>query len=183
MTFWYKKVMAHKRNIALTGFMGTGKSTVGRRLAAELGLKFLDIDDLIEKDAGMPIREIFKKDGEARFRRLESSVIEKLSSGAYGNGVVISTGGGAVVNPANRSLLKSWATLVCLRASVDEILRRVGDKVDRPLLSAPDKRAAVERLLGERQQAYLDADFTVETTGRGVDDIVAEIKGLIETGA
>lgn len=167
-------------NVALTGFMGTGKSTVGRRLAKELGLKFLDIDDLIEKEAGLPIKEIFRVNGEASFRRTESEVIAKLSNGLFGRGIVLSTGGGAVVDPLNRKRLKAWGALICLRASVDEILRRVGGREDRPLLSGPGKKEAVERLLAEREEAYADADFTVDTTGAEIEEVVGKIKAFLE---
>lgn len=172
--------MRHRDNIALTGFMGTGKSTVGRRLARELGLRFFDLDDLIEKEAGLPVKEIFNTHGEGRFRQMESTVIEKLSSGLFGRGIVISTGGGAVVNPVNRKMLKSWGILVCLRASVDEILKRVGGKDDRPLLSGHDKKTAVERLLRYREEAYRDSDFTVDTTGLKIEDVVEKIKGFLQ---
>lgn len=172
--------MSRGVNIALTGFMGTGKSTVGRMLARELGLKFLDIDDLIEKEAGMPVKEIFRVRGEASFRRTESEVIEKLSEGSFGDGIVLSTGGGAVVDPLNRKRLKQWGALVCLRASVDEILRRVGGRDDRPLLSGPDRRETVERLMAEREEAYSDADFTVDTTSEKIEEVVGKIKTFLK---
>ena len=172
--------MGERLNIALTGFMGTGKSTVGRRLARDLGLKFLDIDDLIEKEAGLPVKEIFRTLGEASFRRTESEVIEKLRDGSFGTGIVLSTGGGAVVDPLNRKRLRDWGVLVCLTASLDEILRRVGNRDDRPLLSGPDSRGTAERLMAERQEAYSEADFTVDTTSAKVEDVVERIKGFLE---
>jgi len=167
-------------NIALTGFMGTGKSTVGRCLARDLNLKFIDIDDLIEKEAGMPIKDIFSVKGEAVFRKIESEVIEKLSAGAFGTGIVLSTGGGAVVDPLNRNRLKSWGVLVCLTASVDELLRRVGGREDRPLLNGPDRRRRVETLLAERAGAYADSDFTVDTTAATVQEVIEKIKAFVE---
>ncbi len=159
--------------------MGTGKSTVGRRLARDLELRFLDIDDLIEKEAGMPVREIFSTLGEPSFRRTESEVIEKLLKGSFGSGIVLSTGGGAVVDPVNRKRLRQWGVLVCLTASVDEILRRVGNRDDRPLLAGPDRRGTVERLMAERSEAYSEADFTVDTTSARVEEVVDRIKGFL----
>ena len=172
--------MGQGLNIALTGFMGTGKSTVGRRLARDLGLKFLDIDDLIEKEAGMSVKEIFGTLGEASFRRTESEVIVKLRQGSFGSGIVLSTGGGAVADPVNRKRLRQWGVLVCLTASVDEILRRVGGRDDRPLLSGPDRRGTAERLLAERREAYAEADFTVDTTSAGIEEVVERIKGFLK---
>ncbi len=167
-------------NVILTGFMGTGKSTVGRRLAAELGLKFLDIDEVIEKEAGLTISAIFEKHGEHRFRELESEVIRKLTSGEFGTGYVVSTGGGAVVSEVNRRALKVWGVLVCLRASVDVILKRVGGKNDRPLLAAGDRRDAVERLIKERDGAYGDCDLTVVTDFKDVPEVVGIIKKFLK---
>ena len=167
-------------NVILTGFMGTGKSTVGRRLAAELRLKFLDVDEIIEKEAGLAIGEIFDKYGEHHFRKLESDVIRKLTSGGFGTGYVVSTGGGAVVNDANREALKGWGVLICLKASVDEILKRVGKKNDRPLLATGDRREAIERLMKERVAAYGDCDLTVVTDYRDVLEIVGIVKNFLE---
>jgi shikimate kinase len=92
------------RSIILTGFMGTGQSTVGRLLARRLGLGFIDLDELIEKEAGMPVKDIFSAFGEAGFRDLESKAVERLSSGELGADLLVSTGGGAVVREENRSL-------------------------------------------------------------------------------
>lgn len=163
-------------NIVLTGFMGTGKSAVGKKLAHELGLGFFDMDELIEKETGKPIREIFKAEGEARFREIESRVIEKLTSGEYGTGLVVSTGGGAVVDPENRRRLKGWGTLVCLKASVDAVLDRVEGNSGRPLLDRPDKREFVERLMAEREEAYAESDIMVDTTGRDIKGVVRWVK-------
>ena len=169
-------------NIVLTGFMGTGKSTVGRLLSRELGLRFMDLDELIEREAALEVKDIFEVHGEARFRELESSVIERLSSGAYGNGIIISTGGGAVLNGMNRTLLRSFGKVVCLRASVDEILKRVGERTDRPLLARPDKET-IERLLKERDNAYGDSDIAIDTTALSIEQVVKRVVAFIETSA
>lgn len=163
-------------NIALAGFMGTGKTTVGRLLAKRLGQSFLDMDELIETEAGMSISDIFSKEGEARFREIESGVIKRLTAGDFGGNLVISTGGGAVVNPANRDLFRSWGTLVCLAASIEEILKRVGDREDRPLLSGKERREAALRLFREREPAYRDCDLEVDTTARSADEVVEIIE-------
>ena len=164
------------KNIVLTGFMGTGKSSVGRRLAKELGLRFVDMDAVIEKDAGVKIKAIFAGRGEAHFRRLEKETIGKLVSGAFGDGLVVAAGGGAVVNNENRAALRKWAALVCLTASVDVLFRRVTANDDRPLLSVEDKKTEIEKIFSQRQEAYKDCDLTVDTSSIGIDDVVAEIE-------
>lgn len=167
-------------NIVLTGFMGTGKSSVGRRLAAELGLIFLDMDAVIEGETGMSVTAIFESMGEARFRGLERALIERITNGEFGDGLVASSGGGAFVDPVNRRLLKGWALVVCLKASTDEILRRVGHLTDRPLLSGPNKRDAVHELMLKRSEAYEDSDLIIDTTGVSLDKIVEEIRDVFE---
>lgn len=176
MTLDMNNDVSRQPNIVLTGFMGTGKSTVGRLLARRLGFTFLDLDELIEKEAGMPIKEIFSTHGEAHFRELESEVIKKLSSGGLGDRLVVSTGGGAVVRQENRARLKSWGRLVCLTASNEEILRRVGNRPERPLLFGPDREEKMTRLLAERREAYSDCDLEIDTTGQKPEEVVAVIQ-------
>ncbi len=173
-------------NIVLTGFMGTGKTTIGKRLAAALGLKFVDTDKLIEEEARLKVSELFSLHGEGRFREIEKGVIKKLAGGSFGNGLVVSCGGGAVIAPENRAALRSWAKVVCLKATADAILERAGNNDVRPLLNAPDKRAAVERLLKEREEAYRDCDFELDTTELGVEGavrIIREFLGHVERQA
>lgn len=167
-------------NIVLTGFMGTGKSTVGRLLARKLGHAFVDLDELVEKETGLSVSAIFASCGEERFRELEREAIARLVNGAFGNRLVVSTGGGAVVNEKNRSDLKKWGKLVCLKASPEEILKRVGAREDRPLLAGPDRLEKMERLLAARQEAYRDCDLEIETTGRRPDEVVSAICRFIE---
>ncbi len=168
-------------NIVLTGFMGTGKSAAGRSLSRGLGLKFLDIDEIIEKEAGVRISEIFANYGESYFRKLEGDVIRRLVSGEFGDGIIVSTGGGAAVSDSNRKALKGWGTLICLKASVDEILKRVGNRNDRPLLAKGDKKEAVEKLLKERESAYMECGLTIDTTSKDVDEVVGIIKDFLKT--
>lgn len=167
-------------NIVLTGFMGTGKSTVGRRLARELGLEFLDLDDIIEKETGLSISDIFSLRNEKDFRRLESEAIQRLVSGDCGLGVVLSTGGGAVVSSQNRKALRSWGRVVLLTASVDEILKRVHGSEARPLLSKDGRREAAAKLLVQREEAYKDCDLRIDTTGLDVTRVVDRIKEFLK---
>ncbi|MBI2399818.1 MAG: shikimate kinase [Deltaproteobacteria bacterium] len=169
------------RAIVLTGFMGTGKSTVGRLLAKRLGFGFLDLDELIEKEAGIPIKEIFSAHGEACFREFESRAIKRLASSELGTALVVSTGGGAVVRELNRSLLRSFGVLVCLKASPEEILRRVGNRPERPLLYGPDREDKLHALLSERQAAYMDCDLEVDTTGLRPEEVAGIIQEYLSS--
>ncbi len=167
------------RNIVITGFMGTGKSSVGRRLARALGFRFLDTDELIENETGLKISDIFQRYGEAHFRRLEKDIIQRLTSGRFGRGIVLSTGGGAVVDDTNRRLLRGWGTVVCLTASVDTILKRVEGSDERPLLEESDRRRKIEELLREREEAYRDSDLMIDTSSKTVDEVVEEIRRFL----
>ncbi len=163
--------------------MGTGKSSVGRGLAKELKLKFLDIDALIEKEAGIPIKEIFAGSGESHFRGLERDLILRLTGGEFGSGLVVSTGGGAVVDSGNRAALRGWGVLICLTASVEEIAQRVGRGRKRPLLATEDKPGDIERLLNKRLGAYKDCDLMIDTTGESVGGVVMRIKAFMKERA
>lgn len=149
-------------NVILIGFMGVGKSEVGKSLAWRLNLDYLDTDELIEKSAEMTIPEIFKKDGEERFREIEKEVIETLED--Y-DGFVISTGGGAVLREENVKMLKEIGPLVLLTASPEAIHERLKDKDDRPLLKDGDKLKKITEILEKRLPVYEKiADFTLDTT-------------------
>lgn len=164
-------------NIVLTGFMGTGKSSVGRKLADRLGLKYADTDDLVEARCGMAISEIFEKKGEAYFRTIEREVVRDVTSGE--DGLVLSTGGGAVADEENRRLFRAWGTVVCLRASVEAILKRVGSGDERPLLQGPDRRASIEELLKRREAAYRDCDLSIDTTKKAAGEVTDEIERFL----
>lgn len=164
------------KNIVLTGFMGTGKSSVGRHLAEGLGLGFVDTDDLIEERAGLTVSEIFERFGEGRFRALEREVIQGLSTQCN---LVIATGGGAIMDGENLSNLKRCGVIICLTASPDTILSRIGEGDERPLLSGLDKKRAIISLLKKRGPFYSKADFMIDTTDRQVEDVVKEIKERI----
>jgi len=155
------------------GFMGTGKSEVGRRLAQRLGRAFVDTDRLVEKRAGKRIATIFAEDGEPAFRTLERAAVAEA---AGRGGPVVAVGGGAVLDPENVRCLRAAGVLVYLTARPEIIMGRVGDGSNRPLLQG-DPRAAVARLLAERGPVYAAAaDITVDTSGRTAGEVVGEIQ-------
>lgn len=158
--------------IVLTGFMGTGKSVVGRRLAQRLALPFVDLDDAIETSADMTIPEIFASEGESGFRRREREIIAGL---ANRGSCVMATGGGAVLDPENLRNLRNGAILVCLVAEPAVILHRLRDDAGRPLLQSPDRLTRICELLEQRAAAYAQADLTIDTSAEGVEEIVDRI--------
>ncbi len=160
------------KNIVLTGFMGAGKSVVGRRLAKRLGLKVIDTDDVIEEDSGMKISDIFTRFGEAHFRELESEAVRKVSS--LENHVII-TGGGVVLKAENIENLRKKGKVVYLRASPEVIYKRVKDKTHRPLLQVPDSLEKIRELLENRAQFYASCDIELDTTNLSVEEVVSEI--------
>lgn len=167
-----------RRNVVLTGFMGTGKTTVGRVLADELGYEFVDTDALIEAEHG-PIPQIFAEHGEGTFRRLERDLAAELATRA---GLVVSTGGRMLVDPANADVLASTGDIVCLTATVDTIVQRVGPTAStRPLLAGGDVRARVAELLAERASAYARFEH-VATDGRSPRQIAGDIVTLVRRG-
>jgi shikimate kinase len=170
-----------KSNVYLIGPMGSGKTAVGRRLAAMLGKEFFDSDAEIEKRTGVDVRFIFEKEGEARFRERERDVIAALTAL---DGVVVATGGGAVLDPANRERLASTGTVVYLEASVDTQLQRTRPSRNRPLLMNDDPRAVLERLMAIRRPLYEEiADVRIDTTGRRVKTVAASVRELLDAHA
>ncbi len=158
--------------------MGSGKSTVGGRLAERLGWTFVDTDLEIESEAGMPIAEIFSRQGEARFRALERDVLERLPV----EHTVVALGGGATVPIENREILRHKGHLVLLEASAETLASRVGEAADRPLLSGTTGRDRVRRLhdlLEARRDAYGAAALRVSTDDRNVEEICDSVlRGL-----
>jgi len=152
-----------RRNIALIGFMGAGKTTVGRILAERLGLRFVETDDLVERMAGKPIPKIFEEDGEEVFRRLEAEAVREA---AGMDGVVISCGGGVVLRRENVEALKKTCVVVYLKTSPEEAYRRtLGDEC-RPLLMVEDRMKRIRELLSMREPLYeSSADIVVKTDG------------------
>lgn len=161
-----------KPNIILTGFMATGKSSVGKELAERLGYVFVDLDALIEAEAGIPIARIFATQGEERFRELESRMVEQV---ARRDASVIATGGGAIVNPRNLEALKRSGVVIALTAKPESILARVGRGEDRPMLRGGETLERIRLLLAERAPAYAKADLTVDTTEQSVEQVVGRI--------
>ncbi|KLU58579.1 shikimate dehydrogenase [Peptococcaceae bacterium CEB3] len=159
-----------RENIALIGFMATGKSSVGRRLASALNWEFIDTDEEIEKVSGLSVAEMFQRHGETRFRSEETLVLRRLGRVRH---CVIATGGGMVVNEENRRLLAERALIISLYAPLDKILERVGDRAQRPLLRGPRER--LEALWQARQSVYGQADMIVDTGELDVDGVVREI--------
>jgi shikimate kinase/3-dehydroquinate synthase len=159
-------------NIVLNGFMGTGKSVVGQEVARRLGWQFVDMDDVIASRAGKPIPRIFAEDGEPAFRQMELQVCSDLSAQ---EGLVIATGGGALVDPDNRRVMMHSSTIVCLTADPDEILRRVGDDDYRPLLNVPDPRARITELLAARREAYAAIPWQIDTTSLSVEEVAEQV--------
>jgi shikimate kinase len=149
------------KNIVLIGFMGTGKTSTGRLLASRLGRLFIDIDLKIEQEENMTVQEIFECYGEEVFRQKERSVIVKLSRLSN---TVIATGGGAVLYPPNRIRLRQNGVIICLSASVEAIVERTAWRDYRPLLNCENPEDKIVRLLAERQEAYSDADLTIDTS-------------------
>jgi shikimate kinase len=169
--------MKHPKNIFLIGPMGAGKSAVGRQLARMLHLSFMDSDEEVENRTGVDIAFIFEKEGEEGFRKREAKVVDDLSGI---DGVVLATGGGAVIDTQNRSNLGARGYVVYLKTSVDQQLQRTSRGRERPLLEAGDRRDVLEGLMAEREPLYIEiADLTVDTDGRKVNAVATEILDAI----
>jgi len=160
------------QNLALIGFMGSGKSAVGRCVAQMLGFEFLDTDQLIETQAGKSISEIFAQDGEPAFRGWERRVVEGLVGR---KAFVISTGGGLPANPENLAGLKATALVICLWASPETLLRRVQGHTHRPLLNDPDPEKKIRDLLALREPFYRQADVLINTELRSVREVAQHV--------
>ncbi len=162
-----------KRNIALIGFMGAGKSSVGRALARKLHKRYVELDTLIEKRSGKSIRDIFASQGEPAFRRLETELTAEV---AKGKNQVIACGGGAILNPQNTDNLKENSTIVYLESSLEVILQRTAGSQARPLLKNTDREGAVRKLLEMRLPLYQKAaDITIDTSDMSIDEAVQRI--------
>ena len=161
------------KNIILTGFMGVGKTSVGTRLAKDMGYAFVDTDTLIETDQKTTITEIFSTFGEPYFRDVESRIIKQALEN---EGQVLSTGGGAVIRDENRAAFKQAGIVICLFARPEVIFGRIKQETHRPLLQAPDPLAKIRELLDSREKWYRQADLMVDTSDKSVDDVISEIK-------
>lgn len=161
--------MQHHGNVILVGFMGTGKTTIGRALASKLKLDFVDMDVELEARAGKPIPLVFRDDGEPAFRRMERSLVVELSQR---RNLVIAAGGGVVLNPDNLGDFKAAGRVICLKAQPDEIIRRLAGCHHRPLLETGDKGERVRSLLAQRQPLYDAIPCQVDTTGKTPGEIL-----------
>ena len=164
-------------NIVLVGFMGTGKSTVGRVIAQKLGFHFIDTDDVIEQTSKAKISDIFAEHGEVYFRDLESQAVKSV---ALMKNQVVATGGGVVLRSSNIDLLRTGGPIFCLNATPKAIWDRVRSSRSRPLLRGPDPLKKIETLLDKRAPYYALADHQIETTGVSIDRVANEIISYIE---
>lgn len=164
-------------NIYLVGFMGTGKSAAGRNLAARLDREFVEMDARIEEQAQMTISDIFSRKGESFFRSLEQSLLEDLSRQ---NTIVVSCGGGIVVNPVNIQCMKESGTMVCLTATAESIYERIKRSTHRPLLQVADPLSRIRVLLAEREALYRQASFCVDTTPLSEAQVVDRIIAVLQ---
>ncbi len=165
------------KNIVLVGFMGAGKTAVGKTLAKLLKTKFVDLDEMIEEHESMPIAEIFATRGESYFRKAEKDIVKEAS---LFTGVVTGTGGGAVVDKENVVNLKSNGIIFYLAASPDKILERTKGHTHRPLLNVSDPKEKISELLAKRAEFYARADHRVDTDNLSVNEVAEKIISLLK---
>jgi len=157
--------------------MATGKTSVGKALAEKINKKFVDLDDLIEKRMAKKIKEIFEQNGEAYFRKLEKETLKEI---AQNQNLVIGCGGGLVVDVENLNLLKKTGLVICLSASVDEIMSRSQGTDERPLLNVDNPKARIVELLAKREPFYKQAHFMIDTTNLSIEEVVNKIIQIIK---
>ena len=168
-------------HIVLVGFMGAGKSVVGTALSERLGIEFIDVDAMVEQHVGKTVGEIFRESGEVAFRARERAAMREALAGEEPS--VIGTGGGVFVDDVMRAAVLRASRSVYLKVSPSVVMERVGqgqERKKRPLLSGPDPELAIERLMKDRESAYSQAEFHVDTCGRDVDSVVTEVLRLLE---
>jgi len=171
-----KTSLLKKMNIYLVGFMGTGKTAVGSELSKKIGWQFVDLDDLIELKEKKVIADIFAKEGEPYFRRLESRVLKEVSQETK---FVVACGGGIVINPKNIETMKETGIVICLCASPEAILKRTAGHAHRPLMNVKDPKKQIGLLLKLRAPYYAQADKTIDTSKIPVKEVVVKISKLI----
>lgn len=166
-------------HIILIGFMGCGKTSVGKRLASAMGLPFVDMDEMIVWRTGMQITKIFEEYGEAYFRKLETETLQYLAG--CQERMVISAGGGMAVQPQNQPILKKMGTVLLLEASVGTLVERLSYDDTRPILRGGDLRTKIEALQKERKAAYEQVcDEKIVTDGKNFTGIIDEIRKIVE---
>ena len=168
------------KNIVLIGFMGTGKTSVGKALAPKLGLRVVDVDTHIESQEKNKISAIFSEKGEAYFRALEKNAVQELSRET---GLVITTGGGVVLNPANLEALRERSVVIALLASPETIYERVKGSKHRPLLQKGEVRSEIDRLYQERASLYSQADLKFDTDGQTPAQVANKIFEALKEGS
>jgi len=167
--------MANQQNIFLIGLMGAGKTTIGRQLASELSLEFFDSDHEIEKRTGVTITHIFDIEGETGFRKRETAMLDELTNK---KGIVLATGGGAILKPENRQFLMSRGTTIYLYANIETLLERTSKDRNRPLLQTENPQAKLEELLEIRDPLYREtADIIIDT---GKDSVRLALKEIMD---
>ena len=168
------------KNIVLTGFMGTGKTAVGRELSRILNMKLIDIDAEIEKAEGMTIPDIFRELGEPRFREIETEVVRKIAAVSHH---VISAGGGVVLKDLNMELLRGNGLIFCLTATPGTILKRTGGSDNRPLMNTEDRLEKIIGLLETRKPFYERAGIMIDTEDKTPLQVAGEIAGIYRADA
>ena len=167
------------KNAVLIGFMGTGKTSTGRLLASRLGYSFVDTDRKIEKECHLTIKQLFAEHGETYFREQEAAVVRKVARQHH---LVISTGGGTILNPDNMKALRKKGVIVSLTASVEVILERTSRKNTRPLLenqTMEERRAAITKLRAQREDLYKQADLIIDTSELSPLQVVEQIMSFV----
>jgi len=167
-----------KRNIIITGFMGTGKSVVAKQLAGKLKMQFIDMDRIIEEGRGMNIADIFARYGENYFRKQENKLVKELSQK---ENTVIATGGGTLLSSDNARMLGQAGEIVCLYADSQTIYNRVKRKNNRPLLKGENVLSEISRLLEERKKVYNNFTIKIDTTNLSVQEVVDKIITLLKS--
>jgi shikimate kinase len=166
-----------ERPLILTGFMGSGKSSVGHVLAQRLSCPYIDLDSEVVAAAGRSITEIFSQDGEQVFRTMETHCLKQVLQGGRS---VIATGGGVVIAAENRALMRARGIVVNLVVSLPVVLQRLHGATDRPLFSGNDAESRVKSLMEDRKQFYAEADIRIDTDGKSVEDVAAEILSYVK---
>jgi len=165
------------KNIVLVGFMGTGKTEVGKIVAQRLERQRLCLDDMIEWKVGKPIVQIFKEDGEEQFRKVEAEVVKAASKD---KNVVIDAGGGVVIDENNVKHLKEHGLIICLSARPEVIYNRTKGHMHRPLLNTPDPVASIRDLLESRRAYYDRADYKIDTSDVSLEEVADKVIELLE---
>ncbi|MDD5195792.1 MAG: shikimate kinase [Candidatus Omnitrophica bacterium] len=166
------------KNVYLVGFMGTGKTAVGKLISRKLHREFIETDALIEEGSGKKITEIFEQYGEVHFRKLERKLLEKL---ATKTNLIVSCGGGLICNPENLKLMAKSGIIICLKAKPDTIYRRTKQASHRPLLNVKNPLSAIENLLNLREEFYSQAHYCINTDDILPDEVAAEVIKVIDS--